>query len=80
MNQLGTALIVLACGTAGAVLSVAFLLMIPTDGASHGYRALIAEDLPVLVFTVAMGFGLGVLIALVWSVLQRLFAANAPRA
>ncbi len=79
MNRLGSMLLMLACGSLGAVLSVAFLLMIPTDGA-HGFRALIADELPVVVFASGMGFGVGVLIALLWSVLQRLFAPSAPRA
>jgi hypothetical protein len=70
----------MACGSLGAVLSVAFLLIIPTDGAPHGYSELITEELPVLIFAVGMGIGVGVLVALLWSVLQRLFAANAPRA
>jgi hypothetical protein len=76
VNRLGSTLLMLACGSLGAVLSVAFLLMIPTDGA-HGLRALIADELPVLVFAAGMGFGVGVLI--LWSLLQRLFAPSAPR-
>jgi hypothetical protein len=80
VNRLGSAFLFLACGSLGAVLSVTFLLMIPTDGASHGYREAIADDLPVLVIAAGMGFAVGALIALLWSVLQRLFAVNAPRA
>lgn len=80
MNRLGSAFLFLACGSLGAVLSVALLLMIPTDGAPHGYRELLANDLPVLVLTTGIGFGVGVLIVLLWSGLQRLFAADAPRA
>lgn len=80
MNQFGSTLIAAACGIIGAVLAVALLLIIPTDGAHDGYWELIANDLPVLVFAVGMGFGGGVLIALLWSVLQWIFAANQPRA
>jgi hypothetical protein len=69
----------LACGSLGAVLSVILLLMIPTDGGS-GYRELIANDLPVLVFAVGIGFGVGMLVALLWSLLHRLFAPHAPGA
>jgi hypothetical protein len=80
VNQLGSTLFILICGILGAALSVAFLLWIPTDGAAHGYRELIADELPVIVFAAGIGFGVGVLIALLWSVLQRVFAPNAPRA
>ncbi len=80
MNRLGSALLFLACGSLGAVLSVTLLLLIPSDGAPLGYRELIANDLPVLVFAAGVGFGVGLMIALLWSGLQRLFAVNAPRA
>lgn len=79
MSRVGLTFLVLTCGGIGAVLSVALLLMIPTDGVHDGYRELIANDLPVLVFVTGMGFGIGALIALVWLALQWLFAANAPR-
>lgn len=80
MNRFGSAFVLLACGSLGAVLAVALLLLIPTDSAPHGYRELITQEFPVLVFAVGMGFGAGVLIGLLWSVLQRFFAAIAPRA
>jgi len=80
VNRLGSAFLFLACGSLGAVLSVTLLLLIPTDGAPHGYRELIAHDLPVLVFAAGMGFAVGALMALLWSILQRIFAVNAPRA
>jgi hypothetical protein len=70
----------LVCGSLGAVFSVALLLMIPTDGTHNGYRELIVNDPPVLVLAAGIGFAVGVLIALLWSVLQRLFPANAPGA
>jgi acyl-coenzyme A synthetase/AMP-(fatty) acid ligase len=75
VNRLGSAFLFLACGSLGAVLSVTFLLMIPTDGGE-----LITDDLPVLVIAAGMGFAAGAMIALLWSVLQRFFAVNAPRA
>jgi hypothetical protein len=80
VNRLGLTFVVLACGAVGAALSVALLLMIPTDGVHNGYHELLTNDLPVLVFVTGLGFGLGVLIALLWSILQRLFAANTPGA
>jgi hypothetical protein len=79
VNRYGSAFMFLACGFLGAVLSVVFLLIIPTDGGPHGYREMIADELPVLVFAVGMGVGVGLLIALLWSVLQRFFAAFPPR-
>jgi hypothetical protein len=80
VSRFGSAVFFLVCGVVGAVVSVTLLLMVPSDGAPLGYRELIADDLPVLVFATGMGFGLGILIALLWSVLQRIFAVNAPRA
>jgi hypothetical protein len=69
----------LVLGALGAVMAVAFLLM-ADGGAPHGYGALIANELPVLIVAAGMGFGVGMLIALLWSVLQRLLAVNAPPA
>jgi hypothetical protein len=80
VNQVGSVVVLLACGTLGAVLSVVLLLLIPTDGAPNGYREMVSHELPVLVFAIGMGFGLGVLIALLGSIVQRFFAAIAPRA
>jgi ABC-type sugar transport system permease subunit len=73
-------LLTLAFGMLGALLSVFFLIVIPTDGAPAGYGQLIAEQLPTLVFVAAAGFGMGALIAVVWSIAQRLFAPSVPRA
>jgi len=70
----------LAFGTLGAVLSLGLLLMIPTDGATRDTTQLISGDLPVLIFALAMGFGAGMLMVALWSVVQRLFAVGAPRA
>jgi hypothetical protein len=79
VNQLGWTLFVMAFGVVGAVLSVAFLLLLPTDGAPSGYGELIFDDLPVVMFAAGTGFVLGALIPLLWSGLQRLFPASAPR-
>jgi len=80
VKQTGLTFLVLACGAIGAALSVALLLMIPTDGVHNGYHELIAKELPVLVFVTGMGFGIGALIALLWLFLQRLFTTHAPGA
>lgn len=80
MNRLGSIIIVLACGTLGAALSIALLALIPIDGATRGYGDLLAADLPVLVFALGMGFGIGVLLKFLWSGLQSLFATSAPPA
>jgi hypothetical protein len=73
-------LLTLAFGMLGALLSVFFLIVIPTDGAPAGYGQLLAEQLPTLVLVVAVGFGMGALIAIAWSLAQRLFAPSVPRA
>jgi hypothetical protein len=80
VNRFGSAFFFVACGALGAALSVTLLLLIPTDGGPDGYRELIANDLPVLVFTAVMGLCVGVLIAVLWSFLQRIFAVRVPRA
>jgi hypothetical protein len=80
VSQFWSTLVLLACGSVGAVLSVALLLVIPTDGAPHAYRELLSDDLPVLIFAAGLGFGVGALVALLWSLLQRFFAADVPRA
>lgn len=68
----------LTLGLLGAALSVAFLLLIPTDDAAGG--RLFAQPLPIVVFVAAAGFGIGALVALLWSLTQRLFAPHVPPA
>lgn len=79
MSQFGSALFFVVCGAIGAALSVTLLLLVPTDGAPLGYRELIANDLPALIFTAAIGLCVGVLIAALWAMLQRIFAVRVPR-
>jgi len=79
VTQFRSLLLTLAFGVLGALLSVFFLIVIPTDGAPAGYGQLIAEQLPTLVFVAVAGFGMGALIAIVWSIAQRLFAPSIPR-
>jgi hypothetical protein len=55
------------------------LLLVPTDGAPLGYSELIANDLPALIFTAAIGLCAGVLVAVLWAFLQRIFAMRVPR-
>jgi hypothetical protein len=66
----------LALGGLGAGLSVALLLLTPADGAASAYDRLLAEPLPNVVFVAAAGFGMGVLIAAVWSLARRFLAAQ----
>lgn len=80
MFPLRSTLLMLVLGTLGAGLSVAVLLMIPTDAAPADYGRSIAEQLPVLVFVGGAGFGMGILVAVVWSIAQRFFATHVPRA
>ncbi len=77
MTNLRSVLLMLMLGTLGAVLSVAVLLVIPTDGGPLGYKQLLANDLPVLIFAIGSGFLIGVLIAALWPVLQWLFEVRA---
>jgi hypothetical protein len=73
-------LLLLATGMLGAGLALAVLLVIPTDAAASEYGRLLSEELPVLVFVAATGFGMGVLVAFMWGMTQRLLARHAPRA
>jgi hypothetical protein len=73
-------LLLLATGMLGAGLALAVLLVIPTDAAPSEYGRLLSEELPVLVFVAATGFGMGVLVAFMWGMAQRLLARHAPRA
>ena len=57
----------LPLGIIGAALALSFLILIPTGEASTAYARLTAEPLPNVIFVAAAGFGLGVLVALVWS-------------
>jgi hypothetical protein len=74
-----SAVLMLALGTLGTVLSVTLLLMLPTDGTPLGLNQLLGKELPVLVFTIGVGFGFGVLIVALWPILQWLFEARVPR-
>jgi hypothetical protein len=73
-------LLILPLGIIGAALALSFLILIPTGEASTAYARLIAEPLPNVIFVAAAGFGLGVLVALVWSLTWWLLASHAPQA
>jgi hypothetical protein len=79
VSQFGSAFFLVVCGVVGAALSVTLLLLVPTDGAPLGYSELIANDLPALIFTAAIGLCAGVLVAVLWAFLQRIFAVRVPR-
>jgi hypothetical protein len=70
----------LALGAFGAVLSVGLLLLFPVDAASSPYGRLMAEPLPNVVFIAAAGFGVGALVAVVWSLACRILVPQAPPA
>ena len=78
--QLRSALLILALGLIGAGLAVGFLLLTPTDGSPTAYGRLIAEPLPNVVFVAAAGFGIGALVAVVWSFAWRLLVPQVPSA
>lgn len=78
MHQMRAALLMLAVGSVGGALSIAYLLMLPSDGVPGGLNRLMSEQLNILVIAGAMGFGLGVLLVCVWSLVQRLFVVSAP--
>lgn len=81
MTNFKSVVLMLVLGLLGALMSGAALLMTDvTDGTFDGYGNWFSEQFPVLAVVVAMGFVAGMLIALLWSVLQQIFATNAPRA
>ncbi len=80
MRQRGFALSALVLGVLGAALSVVLLLVGQTGDIVSGTGEVAAEQLPILVVGAGAGFLMGVLAAVVWSIIQRLFAPSAPRA
>lgn len=73
-------LLALPLGIIGAALALSFLILIPTGEASTPYGRLIAEPLPNVIFVAAAGFGLGVLVAAVWSLTWRVLPPRSPGA
>jgi hypothetical protein len=69
-----SALPLLAFGALGAGISVASLLLSSTNGSPSAFGRLVAEPLPNVVFVAAAGFGVGALVAVVWSLASRLLA------
>jgi hypothetical protein len=69
-----SALPLLAFGALGAGISVASLLLSSTNGSPSAVGRLIAEPLPNVDFVAAAGFGVGALVAVVWSLASRLLA------
>lgn len=76
MTPSRSVLLMLVLGILGAAVSASMLLM--TDSAPQGYGELIAKDLPVLIVAAGLGFGAGMLVALLWSALMGLLAAYIP--
>ena len=79
MLSIKATLLMLALGTLGAVLSVAFLLIVPSDAGAIAYGRLADQQLPVIVLVAGAGFAIGSLIAMAWSIVQRAFAPASPR-
>lgn len=73
-------LLALPLGIIGAALALSLLFLIPTGEASTAYDRLLAEPLPNQIFIAAAGFGLGVLVAAVWSLTWRFVAPQVPPA
>jgi hypothetical protein len=71
-------LLMLVLGMLGAVLSVAFLLIAPSESGSIEYSRLADQQLPVLVLVAGAGFALGGVIAMAWAIVQRVFAPASP--
>lgn len=69
-----SALPLLAFGALGAGISVASLVLSSTDGSPSAFGRLVAEPLPNVVFVAAAGFGVGAVVAVVWSLASRLLA------
>ena len=74
MLSIKSTLLMLALGTLGAVLSVGFLLIIPSDAGSIEHSGLVDQQLPVVVLVGGAGFAIGSLIAMAWAIVQRAFA------
>ena len=71
-----SALVALPLGILGAALALSVLILIPTGEAATPYARLLAEPLPNVIFLAASGFGLGVLVAAVWSLTRRFLAPS----
>lgn len=68
-------------GILGAAISGAALLATArADVSFNGYGNWITSELPALTVIMAMGFVLGMLVALLWSFLLKLFAEDSPSA
>lgn len=76
MTQSRSMALMLALGAMGA--AVAAIALLAMDGAPDGYAALVNEDLPALIVAAVIGFLGGMLVALLWSGLQRYFAPSLP--
>lgn len=73
--------LMLAAGLLGAILAGAALLVTASaDVAFNGYGNWVANELPVLFVVMGLGFVLGMLVVLLWSVLMKLFAEGSPSA
>jgi hypothetical protein len=70
-----SALLAFPLGIIGAALTLSLLVLIPNGEASTAYGRLLAEPLPNVIFVAAAGFGLGVLVAALWSLTRRFLAA-----
>jgi hypothetical protein len=79
MFSIRSILPVLALGLLGAVLSVSLLLIVPSGEKSMEYSQLAGQQLPVLVLVASAGFSIGGLIAITWSIVQRLLAPASAR-
>ena len=81
MTNSRSIVLMLVAGLLGAILSCAALLVSASaDLAFNGYANWIVDELPVLFVVTGLGFVLGMLVVLVWSVLMKLFAEGSPSA
>ena len=56
----------------GAGLAICLLSVFPADAASPAYNRFMDETLPNIVFVGLIGFGVGTLVAALWSLARRL--------
>ena len=61
--------VMLAFGMIGAGLSLAFLLLLPTNEAPTAYSRLISEPLPNVILVAVVGFVIGAFVAAAWSLI-----------
>jgi hypothetical protein len=77
MLQSLSTFLMLAFGMIGAGLSLALLLLLPTNEAPTAYSRLIVEPVPNIILVAAGGFVIGAFVAAAWSLIWRFISPPA---